>query len=245
MLAYWIITIPAILCYIFLCKGESYMELDAGVVALIVAIVGLIGTMIGNIIVNFKGWKASEKMIGNSRSNKTITAMLGNDGADRVSLSDEHKELKKELETTTNYLNMSFQEFQTRTENLIKPNNELLIRIDEREKNAEALRKMREDLLVPSQMAIKDSIDNLTAMSDNWQKNNAELILAKKENQELRLELVDKNNIIEQKNKEISILQKELSEVKEQLQQYGNQPSVDEVSFIGAEEGADELKSKR
>ena len=61
----------------------------------------------------------------------------------------------------------------------------------------------------------------------------------------LELQNANYNNIIEQKNKEISILQKELSEVKEQLQQYGNQPSVDEVSFIGAEDGVDEQDLKR
>lgn len=58
---------------------------------------------------------------------------------------------------------------------LINPQKEMLIRIDERQKNAEAIRKNREELLTPEQLDIKKLIDSVSAMSDNWQKINAEI----------------------------------------------------------------------
>lgn len=205
------------------------MEWDSAFVALLVAIIGLIGSIVGNIIVNYKGWKSSEKLIGSSKSNKSVTAMLGNDGSDRVSLSDEHKNLKDSITDLDARIDYNLKANKSDIEGLIKPNNELLIRIDERAKNAESTRRMREDLLTPSQMAIKDGIDKLMAMSDNWQKNNAELISYKEENQELRMELLEKNNVIKQKDKEIAQLHNELQEVKERLDKsvnYNHGPSI-------------------
>ena len=205
------------------------MEWDSAFVALLVAIIGLIGSIVGNIIVNYKGWKSSEKLIGSSKSNKSVTAMLGNDGSDRVSLSDEHKNLKDSITDLDARIDYNLKANKSDIEGLIKPNNELLIRIDERAKNAESTRRMREDLLTPSQMAIKDGIDKLIAMSDNWQKNNAELISYKEENQELRMELLEKNNVIKQKDKEIAQLNNELHEAKERLDKsvsYNNGPSI-------------------
>lgn len=229
---YWIITIPAVISYClydFLCEGVIEMEWDSAFVALLVAIIGLIGSIVGNIIVNYKGWKSSEKLIGSSKSNKSVTAMLGNDGSDRVSLSDEHKNLKDSITDLDARIDYNLKANKSDIEGLIKPNNELLIRIDERAKNAESTRRMREDLLTPSQMAIKDGIDKLIAMSDNWQKNNAELISYKEENQELRMELLEKNNVIKQKDKEIAQLNNELHEAKERLDKsvsYNNGPSI-------------------
>lgn len=250
MIVYWIIIIISI-SYLLISGGNTSMKLDTGVTALIVAIIGLIGSIIGNVIVNLRGWKSSEKMIGSSSSNKTLTAMLGNDGADRVSLSDEHKQIENEISTAKeaiksadNNLALQFKEFKEKTERLILPNKELLIRIDEREKSAEKTRKMREELLTPTQMAIKNSIDNLTAMSDNWQKLNADLANCKDELYQLKLNLIEKDNLIKQQEKEISILKRDLSNAKQQISSPDIPPNVKSQKpmypFMEEEEEGDE-----
>ncbi len=89
------IYIPAMVVY-FILEG-SKMEWSSAEIAIVVAIIGAIGSILGNIFVNLKGWKECKKLIGNSSSNKTLTAMLGNDSSDRISLSGEHAEIKEKI----------------------------------------------------------------------------------------------------------------------------------------------------
>ena len=221
------------------------MDWNSAFVALLVAIIGAIGTIVGNIIVNYRGWKSSEKMIGNSKSNKTLTAMIGNDGSDRVSLSDDHVALAKEILATQEKIetipnNMDKQ--QKAFADLITQNKDLLIRIDERTKNAEEVKRIREDVLTPTQFAIKVGIDNISAMADNWQKNNYELLQCKEQLQQLQADKIEKNDIINQLKKELNYLKSENAVLKNKIDEIekGDRNIDDYMSFQEAEEGDDE-----
>lgn len=224
------VILSALAAYIicFLVEGDFTME------TITAAIIGGVVAILLNIIVEFAGWKGTKKRINElnemwknaigfekNTSGKSIMCLLGNYSADDISLSGEHKNIsneikqaKKEIQAFPNQL----KEHENGIRQLINPQKEMLIRIDERQKNAEAIRKNREELLTPEQLDIKKLIDSVSAMSDNWQKINAELIEYKNISKKLRLKLATQNKEIDHLNEKINDLISVNADLKKELE---------------------------
>lgn len=177
------IYIPAMIVY-FILEG-SIMEWSNAEIAIIVALIGAIGSILGNIFVNLKGWKECKKLIGNSSSNKTLTAMLGNDSSDRISLSGEHAEIKEKIGSQIDRISIIDDKISE-----MKLNAEI-----EKEKDKE-----RQNLLTSKQIDIGNTVEQIDMLYKLLTHQNAEINQLK----EQVVQLQDDKNKLQAENQQLA-----------------------------------------
>lgn len=177
--------------------GGGIMEWNSAFVALLVAIIGLIGSVAGNIITNFLGWRHCKKMIGDPTSNKTLTAMIGTDGADKVSLSGEHSEIQTAISKNTSEIKSEIDSQKHTIHEIFKT----MDKMDRCYELDRAKHEERERLLSNDQLDIKNTVMNIQTLFDILEKQNSEInslksqvIQLKQENEKL---ITEKNRTVE------------------------------------------------
>lgn len=177
------IYISAMMVY-FILEGPK-MEWSSAEIAIVVAIIGVVGSILGNIFVNLKGWKECKKLIGNSSSNKTLTAMLGNDSSDRISLSGEHAEIKEKIRSQIDRISIINDKISE-----MKLNAEI-----EKEKDKE-----RQNLLTSKQIDIGNTVEQINMLYKLLTHQNAEINQLK----EQVVQLQDDKNKLQAKNQQLA-----------------------------------------
>ena len=164
--------------------GGGKMEWNSAFVALLVAIIGLIGSVAGNIITNFLGWRYCKKMIGDPASNKTLTAMIGTDSADKVSLSGEHSQIQTAINEKTTEIRSEISSQKNTINELFKT----MDKIDRQSELDRAKLEERERLLTNDQIDIKTTVANINTLFDILGKQNAEINSLKRQIHQLKQE---------------------------------------------------------
>lgn len=164
--------------------GGGIMEWNSAFVALLVAIIGLIGSIAGNIITNFLGWRYCKKMIGTPTSNKTLTAMIGTDSADKVSLSGEHSKIQNTISEKTSEIRSEIASQKHTIHEIFKT----MDKMDRRSELDRAKLEERERLLSNDQLDIKNTVTNIQTLFDILEKQNAEIHSLKSQIIQLKME---------------------------------------------------------
>ena len=179
-----------------LIMGVNKMEWIGAVIA---AIISLIGVVIADIIMNVSGWRKCQKLIGKSRSKKSLTTMIGNDSDDSISLSGEHKNICTSIDKNSQMI-LNSVSVVSQTVDDIKKQSEI----------DKAIKEDREKRLDLKQLDLMHTIEEINILYDILQKQNSEILRLKE--------------MVLTRDKQIEQLEEENFRLNSQYGQSGNNP---------------------
>ena len=156
--------------------------------AIIGSIIGAAVLIIIDIMSNIRAWKNCKSMIGNSESNKSLTAMLGSDGTNTKSLSGQHEDIQAMIQNNSSELQSAITQI-SNTVNKLEYQSEIE-KVKEQERNR---------MLTNEQIDIQDTIKNIGLLFKIVEKQNSEIGSLKSKINQLQAE----NELLNSENQDL------------------------------------------